>query len=115
MKKIFGIAAASALAIAAFGAPAAAAPPAQATDDVLSGQACQKAGVNVLRTIADSNLVPFVAKNGLNVEISGEPANLSLTEVLAAHRYSPELFAGGEVFVTDLGGAEATWCAVKND
>ena len=112
-KKAFGILAASAFAIAAISAPAAAARPALETDDVLSGQACQKAGVEVLRTIVpDTNLIPFVAQNGLNVIIDGgEETNLTLPEVLAAHRADPGLFADGSLLVADLENAPATWCA----
>lgn len=67
---------------------------------------CLRAGMSTLKSLG---LFSAVAKNGIEVEGIGV---LSLSEVLRAHLFQPELFQTGgvSVIVPDVGSVPATWC-----
>jgi len=108
VKKIIGIAAASAFALAALGAPVSAAPPAGVGEGAPpAGIQCQQNGIATLQSL---KLLPAVAKNGIEVVDVGV---VDFQTVLKLHRTSPELFRSGTgvtVVVPGVGEVPATWC-----
>ena len=109
MKKVIGIIAATAFAIAAISAPAAAGKPAGVGEGGKpAGIACQQAGIGTLQELG---LLSAVAKSGIEVVDVG---TLSVPTVLKLHRTMPELFQTGgvSVVVPGVGVVPATWCNV---
>jgi len=92
------------LTIAASGALMAA--PASAAQPDKPNTACLRAGMSTLKSLG---LFSAVAKDGIEVEGLGV---LSLSQVLRAHLFSPELFQTGgvSVIVPGVGSVPATWC-----
>jgi hypothetical protein len=62
-----------------------------------------------MSTLKSLGLFSAVAKNGIEVEGIGV---LSLSQVLRAHLFEPELFQTGgvSVIIPDVGPVPATWC-----